>query len=241
MTLRAHHPPRLRKLRWLLALVIAGCSVVPPEPTVIPERTPETETPPPPTFTPAPTLTAPPTWTAIPTETLPPTVTIPPTNTAPPPTATADLRSSPAPTLIDGGGGGLEVMITEILLNAALARNFDALPLPNYAVAPRATLTDSAILLALHIVPRDAPAGSAPQPLTLYVGLATPGGVLETAPTRLEPLDTAVSTQQVKLGEALLMRTLDELAVQAAGSARIFYNGAEVGQGVITLKVVRAG
>jgi hypothetical protein len=236
-------------MRWLKGLPVCfilgsfafgGCNAnVPPEPTAVVLAT-GTPTVTPTATRPRPTVTLPPTRTPLPTITLPPTVTLPPTMTPPPPTATPDTAAA-LPTMINGADGMIDLLLTEAQINVALARHFDAKPLPDYAIAPRVTLGEGSLLLNMQIVPQGAPAGSAPQAATLRVELRQPGGMLETFPTELIPLHTGVTTRQVKMGEALLLQTLQDMVSQAVNDLQVFYGSATIQPGGVSLRLVRAG
>jgi hypothetical protein len=239
-------------MRWLKGfpaclilglIVLDGCNAnVPPEPTVavLVTGTP-TFTPQPPTATsPRPTVTLPPTWTPLPTITQPPTVTLPPTMTPPPPTATPDTAAV-LPTISGAADGTIDLLLTEAQINAALARHFDANPLPDYAIAPRVTLGEASLFLNMQIVPQGAPAGSAPQGATLRVEFNLPGGMLETFPTELIPLHTGITTRQVKMGEGLLLQTLQDMVGQALNNLPVFYASAAIQPGGVSLRLARAG
>ncbi len=75
--------------------------------------------------------------------------------------------------------------------------------------------------------------------MTLTLTLAIYDGVLEIRPTQLAPLDSGVTTLQVKLGQALLQQTLADIVNQAAGSARsLVYNYVSIRPDGVTLTVV---
>lgn len=228
-------------LSAMCLLILGACRIdLPPAPTLIPSETP-TISPTPLPITPSPTLTptAPPTLTAVPSETPPPTVTLPATKTLPPPTATPDNAILSAPTVIALGPETISLNITESQINAVLARRFDTAPLANYRIAPRVSLGDSTLTLTLRIVPQNAPSGSAPQVLTLQLGLSAPGGLLETVPNLLTPLNTGVGTQQVKAGESLLLQSLLEIIRQALGTPQILISGIDLRADGLSLIVIR--
>jgi hypothetical protein len=181
-----------------------------------------------------------PTWTPIPTLTLLPTVTLPPTSTPPPPTATPDSAAM-LPTMISGADGTIDLLLTEAQINASLARHFDANPLPGYAIAPRVTPGEGSLLVSMQIVPQGAPAGSAPQAVMLRIQFNLPGGMLETFPIALTPLHTGVATRQVKLGEVLLLETLQDMVGQAVNNMPVFYGSAVIQPGGVALRLLRVG
>jgi len=88
-------------------------------------------------------------------------------------------------------------------------------------------------------VPQGAPSGAAPQVLTLQLGLNAPGGVLETAPTLLDPLGSGVTTQRVKLGDALLLQSLLDLIRQGAGVPQVLVSGIDIRAEGLSLTVIR--
>lgn len=221
----------------LTGTAAAGCDRLPPVPTLIPTSTPEASaTAAPQTATPTitPTASATPTRTPIPA----PTVTLPPSDTPRPPTATYDPAALNTP-VAQAVADGMEITLSAAQINAAIAAAFDAAPLPGYALAPRIDLGTGALTLRVQIVPRGAAAGTPAMPLALDVALGIVGGQIETQPTRLTPLESAVKTQQVKLAEALLRRTLDNLTHVAAGGGPMYYNSARIAPAGITFKVVR--
>ncbi len=232
--------------RWALVtglaglITISGCGgVAPIEPTAV--VLPTSTIPPPPTAGPQVTLTAaplPPTWTPVPRTAGPPTVTLLPSYTPPPPTATRD-QAAELPLVVTNELGATVLKLTEPQLNAALARRFDAAPLPDHAAAPRVRLGDGTMAVTMRIVPYQAPPGSSPQTMTLTVSLAIEAGALEIHPTQLVPLEVGVLTRQVKPGQALLLQTLNELVSQAAGKPRAMtYNYVDVRPDGVSLTVV---
>jgi hypothetical protein len=223
-------------------IMISGCGVAPVEPTavVLPTHT----IPPLPTDGPQVTLTAmplpslPSTWTPAPPTAGPPTVTLLPSYTPPPATATRD-QAAELPLVVTNEFGATVLKLTEPQINAALARRFDAAPLPDFAAAPRVKLGDGAMAVTMRIVPYQAPPGSSPQAMTLTVSLAIYAGALEVHPTQLAPLEVGVLTRQVKPGQALLLQTLNDLVSQAAGKPRTMtYNYVDVRPDGVSLTVV---
>ncbi len=186
---------------------------------------------------------------SVPVETLPPSWTPRPTQTAKPatsaprsPTPNPAAQTANAPVGVVNDGGVLMLNITETQLNAALKRTFDSAPLVKYTAAPRATLGDGALVLTLLIVPQNAPADSSPQTMTLVANLATYDGALELQPTDLSPLDVGVTARQVKLAHVMLLKTLNDLALGAAGQAHaITYNYAGVTPDKVQLTIIGTG
>jgi hypothetical protein len=224
----------------MIASLMGGCGgIAPIEPTAVvpPTRTIQ----PSPTAGPGVTLTLPtlpPTWTPRPRTAGPPTVTLLPSYTPPPPTATRD-QAADIPPVVTSERGATILKLTEAQLNAALARRFDAAPLPDYTSAPRVALGDGSMAVTMRIVPFNAPPGSSPQTMTLTVTLAIYAGALEIHPTQLAPLETGVLTRQVKPGQALLLQTLNDLVSQAAGNPRTMtYNYVDVHPDGVLLTVM---
>lgn len=222
-----------------LMLLIGGCSNLPIEPTVavlptlIPSPTSRpTSTPTihPPTATPlsSPTMTITPKPATAVLPTLPPTVT---------PALVAVV-----PLVATGSDPHtLTVSITEAQLNAALGRQFDAAPLPNYALAPRVTLTDGSLDLVSLILPLGTPVNTpnSPQTITLTTTLAVYDGVLESHPAALAPLNVGITTPQVKISEALLLKTLKEIVQQATKLNTITYSDVAIQPTGISITVNR--
>lgn len=219
----------------------AGCrGIAPIEPTLALLPT-ETRTPPPsaaPEVTvPAPTLL--PSWTPSPTKLVPPTVTLLPSYTPPPSTATRDTVAEVPLAVTTNPDGVTTLIITEAQINAALARKFDAAPLPNYTTAPRVILDNGSMLVTMQIVPLNQPSGASPLSMNLTITLAVHAGTLENRPTALAPLNAGVTTLQVKPGQALLLQTLHEVVIEAAGKpAALTYKTVEVRSDGVVLTVV---
>ncbi len=230
-----------RLLAGLLIFIVAGCGTGPVEPTLPPVLTdpprPATASPIAPTL--GPTLTLPPTWTQVPTQIPGPTVTLPPSDTPPPATATLDLTAQIPIAATSNGSGATVLTLTEAQLNAALAEHFDAAPLLNYTAAPRVTLVEGSMAVTMLIVPIQTSAGSSAQTMTLMVNLDEYDGALEVQPVLLAPLGVGVSTRQVKMGQALLLQTLNDVAHQASGATgAITYTYVSVHPDGVSLTVV---
>jgi hypothetical protein len=234
-----------RIIYWIsfavLATLLSGCLMVDPVvPTVAPVAT---DTPGTPTLAPTisirPSVTLPPTWTPSPTKVPAATVTLLPSDTPPPPTATYDETANAPIAATSNGNGGVILIVTEAQLNAALARHFDAAPLLNYTAAPRVTLVNGAMAVTMLIVPGNAPVGANPQTMTLLAGLDIFGGILEVRPQQLSPLDVGVTTRQVKIGQALLLQTLNDIAREASSvSGAMSYNYVSIHPDGVSLTVV---
>lgn len=227
---------RKKRTRWLLVLsflLITSCRPgVPIEPTVI---VPPTQTP---TFEPTidstqnpPTL--PPTWTPTPTKTpIPVTVVVPP--------GPAEQTLQAPIGIVSGGNNTIIVTLTEAQLNSAIIDRYDAAPLSTYKDAPHVTLDDGGLVITMHIVPQNAPADSQPQTMTLVGTFNIFNGALELQPSELSPANVGVTTKQVKLAHALLMRTISELVLGAAGGPGFSYNYAIITPDQLSLTVATA-
>lgn len=231
-----------REQRWIgafalgAALFLAGCGQINlPEPTLIVSPTaPPTAA----TRTAIPSVT--PTLTPPPSDTPRPPVTLPPTRTQPPASATPDLAAR-TPFGVVTQAQGFRLTISEAQLNAALARRFDAAPLPDHGSAPRAALGFGFVTLGMRIFAADAPPGTDALPVTLMLQLDHPGGLLETVPTQMVPLHAGVTTRQAKPGEALLLQALLDLIHAAAGDGLAFVESAVIRPEGIALDIVTAG
>lgn len=195
----------------LLILAACGGPPIPPTPTAAPSPTP-TETP---TLAPTATPTETPSWTDTPL----PTDVPPSTDTLVAPDTTLDLTAESLPVVTIEPGGVITVMITEDQINATLASRFASAPIPNFHDSPVVNLGDGNLEMTMQIVPLKAPAGANPLPTSLTLALATRNGALEIQPTLLSPLNAGVTARQVKLGQALLLQTLNEMVAQAAASS----------------------
>ena len=231
-----------REQRWIgtlasgVALFLAGCGQINlPEPTLIVSPTgPPTVA----TRTAIPSVT--PTLTAPPSDTPRPPVTLPPTRTSPPASATPDIAAR-TPFSVATQPQGFRLTISEAQLNAALARRFDAAPLPDHGSAPRAALGFGFVTLGMHIFAADAPPGADALPVTLMLQLDHPGGLLETFPTQMVPLHAGVTTRQAKPGEELLLQALLDLIHAAAGDRLAFVESALIRPEGIALDIITAG
>lgn len=229
--------------RWMIgyivcaasAIALAGCqNTVPVVPTLAPTLVLPTQT-----ATPEPSAPAVPLAPTLTPQSTQPEPTAKPATFAPrTPKPNAATQTASAPIGVVNDGGVLVLNITEAQLNAALKHKFDSAPLARYTAAPRATLSDGALVLTLLIIPQDAPADSRPQTMTLVGGLATYDGALELQPIDLSPLDVGVTPRQVKLAHVMLIKTLNDLAIQAAGQPRaVTYNYAGVSPDKVQLTI----
>jgi hypothetical protein len=232
-----------RAFAIVLLLAITGCqSTGPVEPTliVLPTQTVRPSPSAAPNVTlPSPTL--PPTWTPLPTIPPKPTQLPIPSVTPPPSTATLDTTAAIPIAVTSYERGAVTLRLTEAQLNAALARKFDAAPLAKYTGSPRIALGFGAMQLTSRITPQQSSqqASSGPQTMALTIQLAIYAGALEVRPVQLAPLDSAVTTRQVKLGQALLEQTLFDLINQAAGSPRaLSYNYVDIQPDGVAVTVV---
>ena len=165
-------------------------------------------------------------------------MTLLPSYTPPPGTATRDAVAEVPPAVTINPEGVITLIISEAQLNAALARKFDAAPLANYTTTPRVMLDNGSMLVTMEIVPLNQPPGASPLTMTLTTTLAVYAGTLENRPTSLAPLNAGVTTLQVKPGQALLLQTLHEVVIEAAGKpAALTYKTVEVRSDGLALTV----
>jgi hypothetical protein len=139
---------------------------------------------------------------------------------------------------------GREVLINSAQLNQRLAQLFDSAPLADYALAPRAQISEADFRLRLAIYAKNLPAGSPAQTVTLFVSLRFVGGLLEILPTGLAYDKNLISTQQVKRSEALVVLALDALVREGLGLAPdspFFYLAASQRADMLILTVVGSG
>jgi hypothetical protein len=229
-----------------LLIFLAGCSDigVPPSPTVAIRTVEVTDSP---TLTPfptRPTLTPLPSWTPTmppPTRTAPASVTPLPSDTPRPPTATTVSGGNAAGIAVvvvatPNEFGGSTFTLTEALINAELARLFDADPIRDYTLAPRVTLAEGLLTLSMPITQAE---GRNVITTSLTINLSLLDGALVTRPTLLTPLEGGVTTVQVKRGEALLQRVIDTLVRDSAGAETFTINYAVVRSDGITITIVR--
>ncbi|MEP7286999.1 MAG: hypothetical protein ABI947_14675 [Chloroflexota bacterium] len=237
---------RSRRIGWIWAGCIAGTIMLTGcrsnVPIVMPTLIPTVILP---TLTPKPTLAAtlalptlPPTWTPDPT--VRPTQPASPVPPTPPPNPAEQTAQAPISAITNDTGATI-LTITEAQLNAALARAYEDAPLASYTTAPLVTVGDGALVLTLSIVPQNAPVGAKPLTMTLVGTLAIYNGALEFQPTDLSPLNVGVTTRQVKLAHALLVRTLNEVARDSTGATGSqTFNFASIVLGQISLTLVSA-
>ena len=216
-----------------VSIILTGCqSTGPVVPTLAPTLVLPTQTATPEPSAPAVTLA--PTLPPQPTQTVKPATAAPRTSVP-----NAATRTASAPIGVVNDGGVMVLNISEAQLNAALKRKFDSTPLARYTAAPQVTLSDGALVLTLLIIPQDAPADSSPQTMTLVGSLDAYDGALELQPTDLSPLDVGVTARQVKLAHVMLLKTLNDLALQAAGQPHtVTYNFADVSPDKVQLTIV---
>jgi hypothetical protein len=224
-------PNKLTYSVWIVALIlISGCGTgVPVEPTlaVLPTLAPTFE-PSPVSTTIAPTLPA--TWTPKPPPTAIPVTVI----VAPGP---AELTEQAPMGVIKTSDKTLTVTLSEAQLNVAIMDRYNVAPLANYPDAPLITLDDGGLIITAHIIPQTANAGSQPQTISLLATFNIFEGALELQPTELSPQNVGVTTKQVKLAHNLLMRTISEMVLQAAGAPGYTYDFAVIAPDKLTFTI----